>query len=97
MSLIGGCSTHPESLTEDRMSTGAPHSGQVGELGSLGCRQYRHMYVFISRLQSAWWWTYIDWMPTRPGPVISARYMPCLSIPVLSVICAACIWTVESL
>jgi hypothetical protein len=43
MSLIGGCSTHPESLTEDRMSTGAPHSGQVGELGSLGCRQYRHI------------------------------------------------------
>ena len=33
--------------------------------------------------QSAWWWTYIDWMPTRPGPVISARYMPCRSSPVL--------------
>jgi hypothetical protein len=43
MSLIGGCSTQPESLTEDLMSTGAPHSGQVGELGSLGCLQYRQM------------------------------------------------------
>jgi hypothetical protein len=41
MSLTGGCSTHPESLTEERMSTGAPQSGHVGEFGSLGCRQYR--------------------------------------------------------
>jgi hypothetical protein len=39
MSLMPGCSTHPESLTEDLMSTGAPHSGQVGAFGSLGCRQ----------------------------------------------------------
>ncbi len=39
MSLIGGCSTQPESLTLSLMSTGAPHSGQVGWLGSLGCRQ----------------------------------------------------------
>ena len=43
MSLIGGCSTHPDALTEDLMSTGAPHIGQVGEFGSLGCLQYRHM------------------------------------------------------
>jgi hypothetical protein len=43
MSLIGGCSTQPESLTTDLMSTGAPHSGQVGEFGSLGCRQYRQI------------------------------------------------------
>jgi hypothetical protein len=43
MSLIAGCSTHPESLTEDLMSTGAPHSGQVGDCGSLGCLQYRQM------------------------------------------------------
>jgi len=43
MSLIGGCPTQPESLTEDLMSTGAPHSGQVGALGSLGCLQYRQM------------------------------------------------------
>jgi hypothetical protein len=43
MSLMGGCSTQPESLTEDLMSTGAPHSGQVGAFGSLGCRQYRQM------------------------------------------------------
>jgi hypothetical protein len=43
MSLIGGCSTHPESLTEDLMSTGAPHIGQVGEFGSLGCLQYRQI------------------------------------------------------
>jgi hypothetical protein len=43
MSLIGGCSTHPESLTTSRMSTGAPHSGQVAAFGSLGCRQYWHM------------------------------------------------------
>src|ERR1019366_6338317 len=48
-------------------------------------------------LQSAWWWTYIDWMPTRPGPVISARYMPCRISPVFSGICAACICTEESL
>ena len=41
MSLIGGCSTQPESLTLSLMSTGAPHSGQVGWLGSLGCLQYR--------------------------------------------------------
>jgi hypothetical protein len=31
----------PESLIESLMSTGAPHSGQVGALGSLGCRQNR--------------------------------------------------------
>ena len=43
MSLIGGCSTHPDLLTAERMSTGAPHSGQVGADGSLGCLQYRHM------------------------------------------------------
>jgi hypothetical protein len=43
MSLMGGCSTQPESLTEDLMSTGAPHIGQVGEFGSLGCLQYRQM------------------------------------------------------
>jgi hypothetical protein len=47
MSLIGGCSTQPESLTADLMSTGAPHSGQVGADGSLGCLQYRQTYVFI--------------------------------------------------
>jgi len=43
MSLIGGCSTQPDALTTDLMSTGAPHSGQVGALGSLGCRQYRQI------------------------------------------------------
>jgi hypothetical protein len=43
MSLIGGCATQPDSLTEDLMSTGAPHSGQVGALGSLGCLQYRQI------------------------------------------------------
>src|SRR5450756_2635730 len=48
MSLIGGCCTQPESLTWSLMSTGAPHSGQVGWLGSLGCRQNRQSYVFIS-------------------------------------------------
>jgi hypothetical protein len=48
MSLIGGCSTQPESLTADLMSTGAPHSGQVGADGSLGCLQYRQTYVFIA-------------------------------------------------
>src|SRR5215469_12091430 len=47
MSLIGGCSIHPESLTTSLMSTGAPHSGQVGEFGSLGCRQKRQTYWFI--------------------------------------------------
>src|SRR5215467_4701649 len=35
------------------------------------------------------WWTYMDWMPTRPGPVISARYMPRRIRPVLM-----SIWTV---
>ncbi|HEY0936581.1 MAG TPA: hypothetical protein VGD91_22965 [Trebonia sp.] len=48
MSRIGGCWVHPESLTLSRMSTGAPHSGQVGWLGSLGCLQYRHTYVFMA-------------------------------------------------
>jgi len=43
MSLIGGCSTQPDELTIDLMSTGAPHSGQVGDCGSLGWRQYRQM------------------------------------------------------
>ena len=43
MSLIGGCTTQPDSLTEDLMSTGAPHSGQVGAFGSLGCLQYRQI------------------------------------------------------
>jgi len=47
MSLIGGCSIQPESLTTSLMSTGAPHSGQVGADGSLGCLQYRQTYVFI--------------------------------------------------
>src|SRR5262249_24467933 len=45
--LIAGCSTQPESLTTCLISTGAPHSGQVGDDGSLGCRQYRQMYWFI--------------------------------------------------
>jgi hypothetical protein len=40
MSLIGGCSIQPESLMLSLMSTGAPHSGQVGWLESLGCLQY---------------------------------------------------------
>jgi hypothetical protein len=48
MSLIAGCSTQPESLTLSLMSTGAPQSGQVGLLASLGCLQYRHTYVFIA-------------------------------------------------
>jgi hypothetical protein len=43
MSLIGGCSTQPDELTIDLMSTGAPQSGQVGDCGSLGWRQYRQM------------------------------------------------------
>jgi hypothetical protein len=43
ISLIGGCLTQPESLIESLMSTGAPHSGQVGWLGSLGCLQKRQM------------------------------------------------------
>jgi hypothetical protein len=44
------------------------------------------------------WWTYIDWMPTRPGPVISARYMlwPPMS-PVLTFCLVAFIVTDESL
>src|SRR5215831_15314238 len=47
MSRIAGCSIQPESLTTVLMSTGAPHSGQVGCDGSLGCRQYRQMYWFM--------------------------------------------------
>jgi hypothetical protein len=43
MSLTGGCSTQPDALTTDLMSTGAPQSGQVGEFGSPGCLQYRQM------------------------------------------------------
>jgi hypothetical protein len=98
MSLIGGCSIQPESLTTSLMSTGAPHSGQVGEFGSLGCRQKRQTYWFIgpARYSEAWWWTYMDWMPTRPGPVISARYMLCRISPVRSGSCTAFICTLES-
>jgi hypothetical protein len=48
MSLIGGCSTQPESLTLFVMSTGAPHSGQVRALASLGCLQYWQTYAFIA-------------------------------------------------
>jgi hypothetical protein len=35
------------------MSTGAPHSGQVGDDGSLGCLQYLQTYVFIGARYSA--------------------------------------------
>jgi len=97
---MGGCSIQPESLTASLMSTGAPHIGQVGCDGSLGCLQYRQTYVFIggARYSDAAWWTYMDWMPTRPGPVISARNILCCpSIPVRSGICTAFIWTAESL
>jgi hypothetical protein len=48
MSLIGGCWTQPESLTLSLMSVGAPHSGQVRWLASLGCRQYGQTYAFIA-------------------------------------------------
>ena len=98
MSLIAGCWIQPESLTLSLMSTGAPHSGQVRALASLGCLQKRQTYAFIAgHSPDAWWW-YMDWMPTRPGPVISARYMPCRpNMPVLSGICTAFIPTEESL
>src|ERR1700722_16031778 len=98
MSLIGGCSVQPESLMVFVMSTGAPHAGQDRALASLGCRQYGHTYAFIAGYSPDPWWWYMDWMPTRPGPVISARYMPCLpNMPVFSGSCTACMPTVESL
>ena len=43
------------------------------------------------------WWTYMDWMPTRPGPVISARYMPWLVRPVLNFCWTVFMVTDESL
>jgi hypothetical protein len=41
MSLIIGCSIHPESVTLVVMSIGAPQSGQAGALPSWTCLQYR--------------------------------------------------------
>src|SRR6266851_3186789 len=44
------------------------------------------------------WWTYMDWMPTRPGPVISARYILCPPMsPVLTFCLTAFMVTDESL
>jgi hypothetical protein len=60
MSLIGGCFTQPESLTLSLMSTGAPHSGQVRWLASLGCLQYRQVYAFMTGYSPEPWWWYID-------------------------------------
>ena len=49
-----------------------PHSGQVGEFGSLdaACSTGRRRCSWVhAGPQSAWWWTYIDWMsPTSARP-----------------------------
>jgi hypothetical protein len=39
ISLIGGCSAHPDLLTRTRTSVGAPQFGQVVPVPSLGRRQ----------------------------------------------------------
>src|SRR5689334_18031830 len=51
----------------------ARHAAVRAGVGAFG-RWHRHVNPY-----SEPWWTYMDWMPTRPGPVISARYMPRLS------------------
>ncbi len=51
----------------------------------------------ISRY-SVLWWTYIDWMPSRPGPVIRTMCMPVPpNIPVESFWVSTAICTAESL
>jgi hypothetical protein len=40
MSLIGGCSAHPDLVTLARTSVGAPQCGHVVPLPSLAMRQY---------------------------------------------------------
>ena len=51
----------------------------------------------ISRY-SVLWWTYIDWMPSRPGPVILTMWRPVPpNIPVESFWVSTVIWTDESL
>ena len=89
MSLIGGCSIQPELVTFSRTSTGAPQCRHVRSVPSLFIRQYGQVYVLwagavMAGPYSEPWWTYMDWMPTRPGPVISARYMPRRISPVLT-------------
>src|SRR3974377_539253 len=113
MSRIGGCSIQPDSVTFSRTPTRAPRRGEaavprpagrggrapalaghaaVGAgVGALG-RWHRHVNPY-----SEPWWTYMDWMPTRPGPVISARYMPRLISPVFTFCWTAFMVTVESL
>jgi hypothetical protein len=43
MSLIGGCSAHPDLLTLARTSVGAPQFGHEVPVLSLGRRQYGHV------------------------------------------------------
>ena len=47
-----------------------------------GPRSRGRLPVWSSSLHSLAWWWYMDWIPTRPGPVISAMYMPRLNKPV---------------
>ena len=79
MSGTAGSSNQPERLTRSRTSTGAPQVGQLTRSAAwLEVRHQRQVYVDWANApgQSVWWWTYIDWIPTLPGPVIRARFMP---------------------
>src|SRR5690242_2430883 len=72
MSLIGGSSYQPDVLEATVTSTGAPQRGQLVAPASSGARHHRQAaatggVVVIG--YSVTWWTYIDWMPMRPGPV----------------------------
>ena len=82
MSLIGGCSTQPESLTlvPDVDRRAAQRAGRLARVARLPAEP-ADVGVHCAPLFPAWWWTYMDWMPTRPGPVISARYMLCRMRP----------------
>src|ERR1022692_4969499 len=103
MSRIGGCSAHPECDTRARTSIGAPQRGQVPPPPSLAMRQYGQVEVLAAVGVDMWaaysepWWTYMDWMPTRPGPVTSARYMPWPMSPVLTFCLTVFMVTDESL
>ena len=87
-----------------RTSTGAPQFGQqaAGVGGQAAVAAYIAGVRWAVRVLSSWahslvWWWYMDWIPTRPGPVISATYIPWRIRPVLTLSCTACMVTLESL
>src|SRR5258708_38405916 len=82
MSRAAGSSIQPDADTLTAMSSGAPQAGHVGKLGPTAptcVPQYGQTGGAVTPDIAAYsplsWWWYIDWMPTRPGPVRRAGYI----------------------